>query len=164
MIKVKVDFNIIIQFLGMSGIIGSLIFVALEIIQTQKIAIAGQQQGRAALGMKIIEGYSLNNVDFQSVFFQLDNDKALTLQEITHRNSIHAVWFLFENDLYQHQLGLMDENTWQAKINGMQWIYNKCDLRPLFDAREKQFSAAFRELVKSFPDECSLVEQDDTRL
>ena len=48
MIKVKVDFNIVIQLLGMAGIIGSLIFVALEIVQTQKIAIAGQQQGRAA--------------------------------------------------------------------------------------------------------------------
>ena len=85
MIKVKVDFNIIIQFLGMAGIIGSLIFVALEIIQTQKIAIAGQHQGRAALGMKIIGGYSLNNVDFQSVFFELNNNKALTKQELTHR-------------------------------------------------------------------------------
>ena len=36
MIKVKVDFNIIIQFLGMSGIIGSLIFVALEIATDSK--------------------------------------------------------------------------------------------------------------------------------
>ena len=81
MIKVKVDFNIVIQFLGMAGIIGSLIFVALEIIQTQKIAIAGQQQGRAALGMKIIEGYSINNVDFQSVFFELDKNKALETRD-----------------------------------------------------------------------------------
>ena len=55
MIKVKVDFNIVIQLLGMAGIIGSLIFVALEIVQTQKIAIAGQQQGSAALGMKILK-------------------------------------------------------------------------------------------------------------
>ena len=85
MIKVKVDFNIIIQLFGMVGIIGSLIFVAMEIIQTQKIAIAGQQQGRAALGMKIIEGYSLNNIDFQSVFFELDKDKELSNQEIAHR-------------------------------------------------------------------------------
>ena len=163
MIKVKVDFNIIIQFLGMAGIIGSLIFVALEIIQTQKIAIAGQQQGRAALGMKIIEGYSLNNVDFQSVFFELDYDKALTKQEITHRNSIHAGWFLFENDLYQYQQGLMDEATWQAKIIGMQWIYNNCELRPLFDVRANMFSAAFSEIVKSFPDKCNLGKQGNTQ-
>ena len=83
MIKVKVDFNIVIQLLGMAGIIGSLIFVALEIVQTQKIAIAGQQQGRAALGMKIIEGYSINNVDFQSVFFELDKNK----ESLETRNS-----------------------------------------------------------------------------
>ena len=155
MIKVKVDFNIIIQLFGMVGIIGSLIFVAMEIIQTQKIAIAGQQQGRAALGMKIIEGYSLNNIDFQSVFFELDKDKELSNQEIAHRNSVHAVWFLFENDLYQYEQGLMDEATWQAKLIGMQWIYNNCDLRELFDARANMFSAAFREIVRNFPDNCS---------
>ena len=86
MIKVKVDFNIVIQLLGMAGIIGSLIFVALEIVQTQKIAIAGQQQGRAALGMKIIEGYSINNVDFQSVFFELDKNKNLSkFQELINQ-------------------------------------------------------------------------------
>ena len=154
MIKVKVDFNIIIQLLGMAGIIGSLIFVALEIIQTQKIAVAGQQQGRAALGMKIIEGYSVNNVDFQSVFFELDKNMNLSKEEIAHRNSVHAVWFLFENDLYQYQQGLMDEATWEAKIIGMQWIYNNCKLRPLFDVRANMFSAAFSNIVKSFPDKC----------
>ncbi len=75
MIKVKVEFNIVVQLLRMAGIIGSLIFITMEIIQTQKIAIAGQQQGKTALDMKIIKGYSLKNLNFQSVFFELDNNK-----------------------------------------------------------------------------------------
>ena len=39
----------LIQFLGMIGIIGSLIFVGLQMQQTQRIAIAGQVQARAEM-------------------------------------------------------------------------------------------------------------------
>ena len=38
----KVDFNSLTQLLGMIGIIGSLLFVGLEMRQSQRIALAGQ--------------------------------------------------------------------------------------------------------------------------
>ena len=40
----KVSFDVLIQFIGMAGVIASLIFVGLEMQQSQRIAIAGQQQ------------------------------------------------------------------------------------------------------------------------
>ena len=43
----RIDNNILVQVMGMFGIICSLIFVGLEMRQTQKIAIAGQQQARS---------------------------------------------------------------------------------------------------------------------
>ena len=62
----RIDNNILVQVMGMFGIICSLIFVGLEMRQTQKIAIAGQQQARSALGNTVI--LSMNNigVDVQS--------------------------------------------------------------------------------------------------
>lgn len=42
----KIDINALIQLLGMVGIIISLIFVALEMRQSQMIAQAGQNQER----------------------------------------------------------------------------------------------------------------------
>ena len=44
----KIDINDLIQLLGMLGIIGSLLFVGLEMRQSQRIAQAGQQQDRTA--------------------------------------------------------------------------------------------------------------------
>lgn len=38
----RINNNILVQVIGMLGIISSLIFVGLEMRQTQKIAIAGQ--------------------------------------------------------------------------------------------------------------------------
>ena len=46
MMKVKVSFDTWIQLLGMLGILGGLVFVGLEMRQTQIIALAGQVQAR----------------------------------------------------------------------------------------------------------------------
>ena len=46
MIKIKVSFEIWVQLLGMFGVLGGLVFVGLEMQQSQRIAMAGQQQER----------------------------------------------------------------------------------------------------------------------
>ena len=45
-IPVAISFTGVANFLGVIGIIGSLVFVALELRQSQKIALAAQQQAR----------------------------------------------------------------------------------------------------------------------
>ena len=45
--KVKVSFDTWIQLLGMIGVLGGLVFVGLEMQQSQRIAIAGQLQARS---------------------------------------------------------------------------------------------------------------------
>ncbi len=52
----KIATEDLIQLLGMVGIIGSLIFVGLEMRQSQRIAMAGQQMERTAL---LIEAHSV---------------------------------------------------------------------------------------------------------
>ena len=44
----KIDINVLIQLLGMVGIIGSLIFVGLGTRLSQRIALAAQNQARVA--------------------------------------------------------------------------------------------------------------------
>ena len=51
----KLDINAVVQLLGMLGIIISLIFVGLEMRQSQRIAIAGQYQARAAMNAASIQ-------------------------------------------------------------------------------------------------------------
>ena len=54
----KVDFNFLIQLLGMIGIIGSLLFVGLEMRQSQRIALAGHQQDRMAVFVDITNTFT----------------------------------------------------------------------------------------------------------
>ena len=62
----------VIQFLGMIGIIGSLIFVGLQMQQTQRIAIAGQVQARAEMFVNRIMAGLEGNLNANKLFYYPD--------------------------------------------------------------------------------------------
>ena len=138
----------------MLGIIGSLIFVGLEMRQTQKIAIAGQYQSRSALTAQVIKAMDAKGFDFQSVYFEQNYDLDFNPIEISHRNAIHLGYFVYENDFYQYREGLMDKTTWGSKLAGLKSLYDQCKMRSIYIARSKTFSREFRSIIESFPDKC----------
>ena len=58
----NIDINVLIQLVGMLGVIASLIFVGLQMRQTQQIALAAQAQARTEMlltrHMTFLEGRS----------------------------------------------------------------------------------------------------------
>ena len=70
-------------------------------------------------------------------------------------NSAHRNWWIYENDFVQYDLGLMDENVWQAKLNAMALVYNFCDARPVYDSRRNILDARLIALIEQFPDDCA---------
>ena len=66
----KANTSFAVQLLSVLGVIGSLIFVGLELQQTQRVAIAGQQQARSALVVDIISNLTVTGIDFQSVYLE----------------------------------------------------------------------------------------------
>ena len=59
----KIAIEDLIQLLGMIGIIGSLIFVGLEMQQTQRIAIASAQEARMNANRGYIRSMQESNLD-----------------------------------------------------------------------------------------------------
>ena len=82
----KIGFDVWIQLLGMLSIVASLVFVGLEMRQSQRIAIAGQQQARSALANDIISQYSEMGIDFQSVYWETNTSKALWMKLLGKQN------------------------------------------------------------------------------
>ena len=75
----KVSIDVWIQLLGMIGIIISLVFVALQMRQSQMIAVAGQQQARANMYVDryltfIEAGLDYYNVNVGSAFTDLSKE------------------------------------------------------------------------------------------
>ena len=152
--KVKVSFDTWIQLLGMIGVLGGLIFVGLEMRQSQMIALAAQSQARASMLIERVGVYTEANLDFQSLLFESSYDTDLSRSEAAQRNTFHQSWYLFENDFEQYSLGLMSAERWNAKLNGIDRLFNMCEGRGTYDVRVQTFSESFRRLLSTIPDEC----------
>jgi len=152
--RIKVSFDTWIQLLGMIGVLGGLIFVGLEMRQSQMIALAAQSQARASMLIERVGVYTEANLDFQSLLFESSYDTDLSRSEAAQRNTFHQSWYLFENDFEQYSLGLMSAERWNAKLNGINRLFNMCEGRGTYDVRVQTFSESFRRLLSTIPDEC----------
>lgn len=151
----KMDFNDWIQLAAMVGIIASLIFVGMQMRQSQRIALAAQAQQRAAMLMDRANVWIEAGLDFQSIHFEQDYNASIAESMTAMRTSAHQSWFLYENDYEQYKLGLMAEDIWQAKLRGVERVYNICEVRPIYQSRSPMFSDDFRSVIESLPDRCS---------
>ena len=149
------DFNDLIQIAAMGGIIASLVFVGMELRQSQRIALASQAQQRAAMLMDRANVWLETGLDFQSIHFEQNYDVVLSEPITAMRTSAHQSWFLYENDYEQYSLGLMSDDIWQAKLRGIERIYNICEVRQIYNSRSPMFSNSFRSVVESLPDKCT---------
>ncbi|MBJ89736.1 MAG: hypothetical protein CMO98_07735 [Woeseia sp.] len=147
--------NNFLQMIGVLGVIASLIFVGLELRQSQKIALAKTQQERNNSAYDVINTFTTANIDWQSVVLDNNLSNQFSKQMIARRNAYHLSWFMFENDFFQYTQGLVDDSVWDAKLKAFENWYNTCDLRPLYVRRSKYMPAAFTTLIESFPDKCA---------
>ena len=147
----KVSLDTWIQLLGMLSVLAGLLFVGLEMRQSQRIAIGAQQQTRAQMGMETAFHWSDNGMDSE-VFFRANNSE-LTEEEISYlRADANVWWYIYESDFEQYKLGLMEEEVWQAKLRGIESYYNLCVARGIYRDRSQVFSENFKEVVQSMQD------------
>ena len=113
----KIPIEDLIQLLGMVGIIGSLIFVGLEMRQSQRIAMAGQQMERTALLIEANAVFTEAGLDWHSIAFLDQPELADTYPSgiAGGRNNYHQALFNYENDYFQFSQGLMPIEVWDAK-------------------------------------------------
>ncbi len=130
--------NSVINLLGILGVMASLVFVGLELQQSQKIALAAQQQNRMSVFIDIINTATEAGFEYaasypESAFFQ--------------RNLMHASFFILENDVVQYNLGLMEDSIWEAKRNALTNMMASCVARDVFSFRRTQLDSRLVELV-----------------
>mgnify|MGYP001187996570 CR=1 FL=1 len=138
----KISLDVWIQFLGMLSVLAGLVFVGLEMRQSQQIALAAQQQERASLVTELIGSFSEANppisfLDFLNENLNIENQNNRAITE----TYIYRIWMVYENDYLQYELGLMDEDIWQAKLASMRYVYGRCEYKEV-TARALSFSSA----------------------
>jgi hypothetical protein len=144
--KVKVNFDTWIQLLGMTGVLGGLVFVGLEMRQSQQIALAAQQQARTEIFTGIVNSVNESSeVSLYQILVKARDNEPLTASEkkITENYALQTIW-VFENDFIQYQAGLIDENVWLAKLLSVRTLSSLCHFR---DAAEYLLQFTSAELI-----------------
>jgi len=157
-IPVAISFSGVANFLGVIGIIGSLIFVALELRQSQRIAVAAQQQARTILrANQILSTYEYNEdeIGVENIPWDEQSD----LQRYIREQRQVYYWTINENNYYQYQIGLLDDEIWakESQYSQMQWDH--CHLRHVFEGQV--FMSSYETYVRSLPDNCQNLDDYD---
>jgi hypothetical protein len=152
-IPVEISFTGIANFLGVVGVIGSLIFVGLELRQTQQIALAAQVQSRAE-----------QLTDRSLVWLQGEWELSYRIRTLPHEAPTPAeIWAkeletswqkpMQQTNYYAYRAGLLDEDQWKVISNRILEAWNKCELRHTYDFQ--YLEDAYVDYLRSLPDECS---------
>jgi hypothetical protein len=150
-IPVAVSFTGVANFLGVIGAIDSLIFVGLELQQSQQIALGGQQQARTALIAELwlagLEGESETLTAMQSEWVTLTPHQKSVREQMQR-----FFWTMLENNFYQYELGLVEDTMWNQMSQRISTRWSECHLRHVgIDG----YYQGFIDYVQSLPDECA---------
>ena len=147
----KVSIDVWIQLIGMLGVLGGLLFVGLEMRQSQLIAIGAQQQARAELRAQILIAPFEGNIDAARVAF-LDWKEMTDDQKLARGMLQQYRWNTLENNFFQNNLGLLSADTWEQTKEYIRDRKSECYLRDFMPAI---MNPAFAEFLETFPDECA---------
>ena len=141
----KVSLDVWVQLIGLLSVVAGLAFVGFEMRQSQQIALASQQQERAALVTEIIGTFSEIDPPISMVDY-LNEDVDISIQDrrAILETFIYRMWMVYENDYLQYDLGLMSEDIWQAKLASMRFMYNRCQFK---EVTERALSFSSKELL-----------------
>lgn len=128
-----------IQLLGMLSVLAGLVFVGLEMRQSQQIALAAQQQNRMSVFIDIINTMTEAGFEYAA---------AVPESEYVYKNFMHASFFILENDVVQYNLGLMEEGIWTVKHNALKGMMSTCTAREIFNFRKAQLDKRLVELAE----------------
>lgn len=132
----SVKLSDVANILGMLGIIGSLIFVGIEMKQAHKIAMSAQIQDRYSIVSNyhialMTEGEVARDLIRRGIY-TLDYD-ALNQDEqsvlIQVRNFYINQW---QSIFAQYELGLISQDVWEQTRRRIEGSYAQCDWRSAF--------------------------------
>ena len=138
------------EWVGVIAIVASLIFVGLQIQQSQEIALATQYQNRASAVQDLV----LAQIEAGHVQpnFRDRVSETISAEDI---NLFHWLWLSQDNHFFQYNAGFLDEESWQSQRRAISEIYSVCELRFVWEWRRRTgLRRDFVELVESLEDPC----------
>ena len=149
--RIKVSFDAWVQLLGMLGVLGGLVFVGLEMQQSQTIALGAQQQARTEMQGELwgaaLEGEVEVHAAMTNSWAEL-NDYQKGIREQIQR----YFWLMLQNNHYQYELGLISAEQWDQIEGRIADRWSECNLRHMAPVDPL---ASFGSYLGNLPDNCT---------
>ena len=142
-----------LQVIGVFGVIAGLVFVGLQLKQTQEIALAAQQHARAETMQNFWLAALESGFDFSTLNMPIAE---LTEDEFNARWAIsNWMWTGLENHHFQYGEGFVSEESWQAIKNIIVYSWSSEVANRAFQERKDRFRPSFVDFVEQLTKEPS---------
>ena len=142
------------QVIGIFALVASLIFVGLQMKQTQDIALAGQYQARAESTM---EFYLMNLETSQGAFsvFPPSADDVTRADIGYYYMAANYFWMQYDNHHFQYTSGFLNQETWEGLEARIIRLWERCDGRWIYEENHRNaFRESFNVYLSALDDPC----------
>lgn len=144
-----------LEIVGLFAVVASLIFVGLQMKQSQEIAIASQYQSRAEA---VLDFHTIGMESGMSMaYFDMTPVEQWPPEKFHYWVSVKLWgWINLDNNHYQFEAGFMTEESWLTYRQQIASSYAECSARWIYETfRKPKARESFTKLIDSLPDPCS---------
>lgn len=137
------------QSIAAVAVVGSLLYLAQQVRQAERVQRATMQQGRADRTSQA--SFAVASPELARVLQKgMAGDAELSREEFTQWMMICRGLFLSgEDSFFQHQAGLLSDSAFDSYVAGVKFYMSMPGMRAAWKMAEDQFGADFRAFVNS---------------
>lgn len=138
-----------LQIVGMAGVIGSLIFVGLQLKQSQDIAVSNQYQARLD-SVIAAKGNLLQSEAFIAAMRKVESGEPLgSVDFLVLDLAIGQAFDNWESNHFQYVSGYVDEEHWQAIEREIEQSFSVFHVSKYWDENSHSYRDSFAAVVDS---------------
>jgi len=148
----KTDWKDTAELIGIAAIVASLVFVGMQMKQSQDIALSQASQARTAISIETLLSTTENPNYISAVAKGRSGKRAeLTLEEqVTMSQYAIAVLMSYEDQHFQYNNGFVTEERWQAaraSLKNFLRVDANIPVRQTFQQLPARYSASFQDVA-----------------
>jgi len=142
----------IAELIGMGAVVASLLLVVFELRQTQIAISAAAHSERTMRNLEILR-FAVE-FDSREIRTKLQRGEELSPHEQQILDNLLQMQMRHFEDLqYQHEIGAIPDETWQANLAGLHWAIQREQTEQYWERLKPFYRASFGSLVESLRSE-----------
>jgi len=139
------------ELIGITAIVASLVFVGLQMKQSQDIAIAAQYQARADAAQNMIMSLQESGT---SLVGRKRISEMTPFERYTAENVNRWAWTQSDNLYFQYHAGFLDEESLEGMKYRVERVFGACDRRYIWEEMRNFLRPSFVNYVETLADRC----------